>query len=460
MVMVWLLLGAFNVFGSEKNIYIDPQNLSDPRRDGSINHPFASWSEIEPASNTAYYIKRASVLRLKRPLNIHHKINVTVGSYGKGKLPVILSDKLEKPVNISNSSRILIKDLYIDGNNTSSFCLRIIGKSRDVTLKDAQLYNAQWGIRIIGFEGNNRPKGIKITRVSVKNTGDDGIFVQRASGLMIDSCRIEEVNQKWFTHGKNELLSRGDGIQLVNCQKFIIQNCRIDRSDTGNKFCLIISQSKLGQIINNKMAGPMKTGSGACIYLGYKSDSLTLKHNILSNSDCGVYSHARHLLLFKNTIKENQTGAIFLNTTKAVIINNTFWNNPVALRGTKLEMYNNIFYSGKVNGSMLYLKEPIRLSHNCYFIKPNDNPLVKKGRIYNSIPANHQRNHSIFSDPLIRQSSTGELTLSEHSPCIDKGRDYHRRYNIENPFCGQTIDIGASEYCPSHNGDNKGANGN
>jgi len=443
-----LFLTVCHPIDSKNKVYIDPENVSDTKPNGSKNNPYSSWDDVKPTSNTTYHIKRSTTLTLHKPISLHNKTNITVKAYGKGASPIIHTGQLNKPLNILSSRQIFIKDLYINGDEKSSHCIRINGKCRDIKIENCTLINAIWGIRLIGFKGKNKPIHITLNNISIKNMGDDGIFAQRISKLTIDSCKIQKVNQKWFTVGKKESESPGDGIQLDRCSNFTISHCNIDRTDTGNKFCLIANSSSNGEILNNTLKGPIKNGSGACMYIGYQSDSILIKSNIISDSPCGIYSHSRNLVVFKNILKNNKYGVIFLSKFHGTIINNTFWNNRIALKGSKMHILNNIFYTNNAKDRLVDLKPPFRINHNCFFVKEGDNPFKKHKAMKDLTEILHQGEHNIFSDPMIDEDPFGELRLMKSSPCIDQGTSYSVEGKQNIPYCGNAADIGAREFCP------------
>ncbi|MGM0504618.1 MAG: hypothetical protein ACQESQ_08360, partial [Bacteroidota bacterium] len=73
-----LLLTACQMAGSGNRVYIDPQNINNGSRNGTIDNPYASWEEVDITSNTSYFIKRSSELPLYQTLNISGKSDITI----------------------------------------------------------------------------------------------------------------------------------------------------------------------------------------------------------------------------------------------------------------------------------------------------------------------------------------------------------------------------------------------
>jgi hypothetical protein len=438
---------SFQTAGANKIIYIDPGN-KNLGRNGTIKNPYNSWDEIKPVSNTIYKIKRSTMLILYRPLNFGSKTGITVETYGEGNIPVINTKYVEKPININSSENITIKDIHINGNSNSIYCIRIMGNSKDIYIKNCTFTRAMWGMRLMGQENQTHKHNINIISCKISNTGDDGIYAQNINRLKIDSCQITKVNQKWFTLGKAESQASGDGIQLENCSGFIVSNCKIDRTDTGNKFCVVANNSRKGEILGNQLKGPSPKGSGgACIYLGFVTDSIEVCYNLLSHSPCGIYSHAKSIKLFKNILTENGIGMWLINSINGVIVNNTFWNNAVALNAQNVHVLNNIFYASSIKHHMVYLKKPFTENYNCYFISEPNKLFDGYGSLVWFSFATGNGKNSIFCDPLFENNPDGNFNLVKSSPCIDKGSNKFRKWNLSINYCGDAVDIGAKEFC-------------
>lgn len=444
-----ITISLCSVPASEKNIYIDPGNSAGTVKKGTKENPYSSFEEIKLNSQTTYLIKRSSRMILSRPLNIHGMNNITIADYGEGDKPVINTSYLAKPLDIYHSERIKIENIRIEGKGRNIFGIRVSGNSKDITIDNCQVENALWGIRLIGRSNLEPLKNIILKNTKIENIGDDGIFAMHVSKLLVDSCVIEKVNQKWFYAGKTESKAPGDAIQLEKCYDFTIQNSRLDRTDTGNKFAFIANNSVKGLIQHNTIKGPSSEGEGgAAIYLGYTSDSIDIVFNIIKNSPCAVYTHANNIKLYRNVLRNNEVGIWLKNTEKALLLNNTFMQNPLAVVGSNVEMFNNIFYSTTTD-RMFKLKEPYKSDYNCFYTEA-EYKLFEGYRDFKSyVNSTGNDNNSIYSDPLFT-GNKGEKPgyyLEHNSPCIDKGKNITVKYNPGNEYCGNGLDMGAREYC-------------
>jgi hypothetical protein len=430
-------------------VYINPE-YNAGNNDGSYKEPYKSWDDISVKSNTVYLIKRSTKLILIRPVNIPGKSNIFLGAYGDGSKPEIRTNSADKIMNVTHSKNVTISNISMSGNGGTTYCLRVLGESSNVRIVNCIFSGAIWGIRLIGFENGNQPANIHIKRSRIFNIGDDGIFAQNVHDMHIDSCDIRKVNQKWFRVGKSESQAPGDGIQMDRCRNISITNSTIDRTDTGNKFCIIANRTTNGQIKNNILKGPLKKGSGgASIYFGYGSDSMKVVNNQIYSSPCGIYSHARNNFVYRNIVEKNCVGAWFIDINEAMILNNTFWNNPIALKGSELRVFNNIFYASSLNDHLMHIQKNCETDYNCYFIRRPD-MLFKQ---YGKLPAYTFRTgnggKSIFGNPLLNAPGEGDFSLRESSPCIDKGLEKKVNEEVIYNQCGETIDIGAKEWCPN-----------
>jgi hypothetical protein len=433
---------------NEKHVYIDPGVSGNSRQEGTIENPYKNWDAVSLKSNTVYLLKRSTEITLNSLLAVYNKSNVTITAYGKGKTPVVKASSVQRPLDVYNSEHITIKNIKFAGNGNNNFLIRIRGDNENITIDNVVFTNSVWGIRLVGYEQGNEPGEIQIKNCQISDIGDDGIFAQNVHDLLIDSCYIQKVNQKWFYIGKSQVQSPGDGIQLENCRNFTIRNCQIDRTDTGNKFCIIANHSKNGRVENNVLMGPLEKGEGgASIYLGIETDSVLIINNNISFSPCGIYSHAVNNYVYRNVFKENSVGSWFININKAIILNNVYWNNPVALKGSVLKVFNNIFYASALSDHLMHLHEPCETDHNCYFIRQPDMLFKKHGKLPAYTFRTGNGKNSVFGDPLVSNPEEADFSLQEDSPCIDKGIGKVEGWGVIDNVCGEAVDIGVIEWC-------------
>ncbi len=127
-------------------VYIDPDNTGDLIQDGTMDHPYSSWSMVTWQEGYTYLQKKGTVAH---DFNINiNASRVTMGSYGEGYQPVIRSNVNDFTVRIFGRKNIVIKDLSIKAENAIS-CIYIMGESDSITIENCRLENAFNGVRIL-----------------------------------------------------------------------------------------------------------------------------------------------------------------------------------------------------------------------------------------------------------------------------------------------------------------------
>jgi hypothetical protein len=128
-------------------ILIDPTNQNDPSQDGTIDHPYGSWSKITWKEGYAYLQKKGTV-SYESKISITSS-GVTIGSYAEGEQPVIQSNANDYAILAFNKSNLLINDLHIIAVGAVS-CVYIMGESVDgICISNCKLESAANGVRIL-----------------------------------------------------------------------------------------------------------------------------------------------------------------------------------------------------------------------------------------------------------------------------------------------------------------------
>jgi hypothetical protein len=127
--------------------HIDPTNSDDQYEDGSIAHPYDSWHDVNWTDDT-YYLQKCGTQATESKINIYAS-NVTIGSYGEGEKPIILSTATDFALRAFEKSNITIQNLNITADEAIA-CIYILGSSCDNNIiENCHLANADNGIRII-----------------------------------------------------------------------------------------------------------------------------------------------------------------------------------------------------------------------------------------------------------------------------------------------------------------------
>jgi len=164
----------------------------------------------------------------------------------------------------------------------------------------------------------------------VHSTRDDSVYVYKAHRFTFKNGLIHHSNLNWKAPETSQKVAAGDGMQLILCDRVSIEGNTIDRSHTGNKFCIIFSGSagsnntpkvpdNFIQINNNTFIQPIKTNQGgAGLYFGdLPADLITeFTFNELTGDMAGI--------------KYTCLGTFYSN-------GNTYINNSIGIEVQKLQ---------------------------------------------------------------------------------------------------------------------------
>ena len=408
---------------SDNAIHIDPENTSDNKKDGSKEHPFSSFSEVTWKDGKIYAIKRGTTLYSG---TIMIKANgVTLASYGEGPRPVIISssDAHAVSTNWEGGRDITIRDIEVYAPKAQS-CVIFRDRSKNVKLLNVKLHGAVWGLRALNYVD-----GIYVYNTEIFDTKDDGVFIKNSINIDIHHCHVHNVNQNWKPPSTPETIAGGDGIQFSECNHWRVRHNKIDRSDTGNKFCFI-SNNPLqddGIFEYNELIGPLVNGFSVYIEDG---KNIILRYNKMSGSNSPIYSHASGLKIYYNIFRD-MNGPLFVSGS-AEIYNNLFYKCKKGIEGGTIVAKNNIFDLGSVQ-STLFKVQKLTESHNLVVYGP------------------HSMN-SITGNPCYFNAEKNDFRIGKESDCVDKGTDLGFFHDLDGNMLplGSAPDIGPYEYNPSN----------
>ncbi len=130
--------------------YIDPENADDPQENGSIEHPYDAWNDVKWTAGYSYLQKRGTTASVDK-INIYAE-GVTLGDYGEGERPLIVSQTRDFAIRAFNKSNISIRNLHIIANDAIS-CIYFLGENCNNNLiENCQFEGSENGIRIIDGE--------------------------------------------------------------------------------------------------------------------------------------------------------------------------------------------------------------------------------------------------------------------------------------------------------------------
>lgn len=422
-------------------IYIDPSSTS-PGDGSSPSTPLASWDDVNIQSDTAYVQKRGTTDNIKKAIVAPD--DVLIGAYGPETDPrpriYDSSPDITYMVQVTGD-RVTVRDLEIVSPRATSGIHFAAGYwpedgvawNNSVHGVDASNY-LMWGIRVFGTN-------TKVLYNEIYYIGDDGIFAQYMPNIEIGYNNISKVNQKWFEDQK-ESHSSGDSIQFSQNTGFYIHHNTIDRTDTGNKFCIIVQPNEAGSfgIVENNLCRTSDKVTG--LYAAYGTYELIVRNNIFEypgtdRKSIGVYSHCTEPRIYNNIfIGHSQAINLWQTEAEAQIHHNTFYNiGWAAVRGRVAQStaHNNIFDLDEGGVAITYDNGPTEtISHNLF------------------TRANQVRGtQAVIGDPMFLNAAQNNFHLQASSPAIDAGIDVDIAEDADGNSRNSLPDIGAFEFIPA-----------
>lgn len=419
-----LLVDGFSL--GRNTVFIDPENSGDTQQDGSISHPYDSWSKVSIQYGYTYLQKRGTTDTIER---ISYDVgSFYLGAYGEGQRPRISATTDRHAISGWRQGNVTIKDLDVNAPNAVSIIYFNGGDGQGSLIENCRLSGAQWGIRITGSGNADH----RIIETEIGDIEDDGIFVQWAAGVEIADCHIHHVNQVWEPPWTPQSEAGGDGIQLDNCVSWHVHHNLIDRRDTGNKFCFISNGENQADCIleHNTFLGPMRTSEGgACVYFGSGRDLVVRYNRFEQTGLTGIYHHVTNLKVHGNVFRDVRTGVTSYNDSACEVLHNVFHNVETHVKGDRIVAYNNIFDvldgSQEAWGNIDVLEEG-----------------------FNHFSTGPSGADSTTGDPFFVDAGSGDFRLQAGSPCIDTGTDAGLEFDAEGRAIpqGDYPDKGAYEY--------------
>ncbi len=450
-----LLLLVFTAFTyGQTTVYIDP-SYTGSTQNGTLQNPYKSWSSITWTNGTTYLQKASTTYNTSGSLIITSKNNITLGAYGTGDKPQIISSggNSSKVIDITSCYNMVITGLEVastTGQVTAAVIIDGTGSSNNL-IDDCILRDVQWGIRILTTSAGNR-----ILNCEVYNTQDDGIYIKDTPDIEIGYCNVYNVNLKYFVN-PDQSYSPGDNIQIAstNSHNFYVHHNTLDHSTTGNKFCFIAWGNNYSGILeNNTMIGnPNQTTS--CVYLSPTTSSVTVRYNTFKDGNYGIYAYVTNFNAYYNDFIHNRTAICVLNNYHMLAENNVFYDNVntciSGLPGSNVISKNNIFHiSGNTKAYSTYGS----LTSNYNTFNTQYSGFINGyGTLSAWRSASGQDQNSMVANPMFSNPSAHDFTLQQNSPCINAGLmcGYNQDHFGNAVPHGNSSDIGFHEYASTNN---------
>ena len=269
--LTFLLILIYTAFIFAQNtVYIDPTNSGDPGQNGSIDHPYDSWSDFPFVSGNTYLQKAGTTCNTTQTILISIKNDITLGSYGTGPKPIIhKASGNGDNIEVSRSRDIVIDGFELIGND-GNIGIGVGGNySSPVVNENIQILNCDihdcWGA-VYGIRYNPAwtvaSDSIYIYRCNIWDINEDGIYLDYSTNPRIVECHLWNINMEWFMG----VTAPGDGIQLTwGCTNWLIKDCIIDRRTTAGKMAVLIASNDVnnpeysGSFIGNTVYTPKDT---------------------------------------------------------------------------------------------------------------------------------------------------------------------------------------------------------
>ncbi|MDD2680847.1 MAG: right-handed parallel beta-helix repeat-containing protein [Patescibacteria group bacterium] len=415
--------------------FIDP-SVAD-NGNGTKESPYKNWSDVSIVANRNYLQKRGTEAIISSRISINNIDNVTIGAYGSNEArPKIrgwnITGSSNGAMGLSGDNNT-IRDLDIDARQSTSGIY--IGSSTNAVVDNCRIKNSEWALRTM-VSGD----GTKIVNSEIAHTGDDGHYNQNHNDMEIAHNYIHHVNQKWnensyWYNGKTEDESPGDGIQLNGTAfNFNIHHNIIDRSDTGNKFCVLVgllsSPVNTNGLLENNYC-KMGTGTQG-FYIERGAVGIKVRYNTFIDGR-GIFTHATDLNVSYN---------LFLNSRAS-------FGEP----GSSYKVYNNIFYgTGAGLYSVSMWRDNLDMRNNIFFFTNETAGGLQNSSQYTVITENNfyypnfrgagSSTTNIIGNPLFVNPLIGDFRLQAESPAIGSGVNVGETHDFYLNPLNSNINIG------------------
>ncbi len=422
-----------HVLAAATTVFIDPDNSADTAQDGSIDHPYDSFTDVSITSGYAYLLKRETQTYVDGALEIGVN-DILIGAYGSGGRPYFESSSSSHAIyNWTGPQNVIVRDLEI--RSTGDSCVRFGGATgANERIDNVVCHGPGWGVRAFSVAG------LTIVNSEIYDIRDDGIFTAENTKVEIAFNDIHDVNQNWVEPYTPQTQAGGDAIQFVDNNQWHVHHNRLDRTNSGNKFCFIATNPSYpnltvdeGVFEHNLLLGPKTTGDGgASIYFGSDAANLIVRYNtILAPSPGAIWSHSENLVFHGNVVS-GIAALTCLASSPCTVDHNVFHaidHDRILFSDCGLVARNNIFDTDQ---------DTVAIS--------NTGSLVESNNLYVQGPTGGD--DGIEGDPLFVDPASGDFRLQAASPAIDSGLDAGYTVDMDgHPIpTGAAPDIGAYEY--------------
>jgi len=414
--------------------------------DGSREKPY---NHLSFGSGKTLLLKRTS-FRTGGELVINGLSDLLIGAYGSGDKPSLVNNDGTKVLCIGGGAKnITIRDISMSTANypgtSAQAGIRLyeypagaIGGSDNVSILNCEIKNVESGIVAVPGNASN----LTIAWNHIHHVEVEGIYLKGNKGTnIIHACYIHDVNEKYYEN-QNETVSSGDNIQLDETENAVVSNCLIDRSNAGNKFCLIPGSSGLSIEIRNNyfIAYP---GRPAIFWIGYTG---ICEGNTFRGGAHGFWGFSGTPEIRSNIFLNTSTSAIHIEQSQNTgIYNNLFYHNQkgITTQGPVWTAKNNIFCLSE--GEIAFAKSGIISDYNLYDSETNNmfGDGLSSLNAYQTLSLDV---NSMVADPGFLNPAAGDFRLTEESPAVGSGKWIHDYSDFEDRAFKNPPSIGPYEF--------------
>ena len=473
--------GLITVIGySTDPVHVDPTNSGDSAEDGSIVHPYDSWSDVNFEAGNIYLQKRGTIANENIRIIVSGEENapITLGAYGDGAKPILDGTGL-------GDLRGIYIGLWLAGD--------IIGY---VDVSDFEIRNFQgYGVCTAPNHGLS-PHHCTFTNLHLHHSQPTSSGEDRIPGMylwhsaddwsdplynVITNCHSEYNSEHGFKISSGHTLvdnctTNNNGAHGVSCPQesynvTVIGGTHRDNASSGvelggegssainvichgNSFGIEINENDNKLVRNSSCYDNRVRGIFISCHLTGVLSGITIDRvEIHGNAGPGIrLRNGCANVLIKNTvIHDNEDYGVFLD-------HNSDYTGPVS---NNVELQYNLLYNNPI-GFRITNTDGVKIHNNTFYTNATDdvsiassglNVLIQNS-ILKSISGNSTENNNTFyptEDPLFIDPANYDFHLQsdpERSPCIDSGIDLGLTEDLEGnpvPF-GSAADIGAFEY--------------
>ncbi len=135
------------LISASDDVYFINPNATGTGADGSFENPYHSWSEVDWQDGATYLQKRGTTAEEAKILVLAS--SVTLGDYGNGAKPVIISTATDYAIKVIDKHDILLKNLEVVAPDAVGAVYFLGASCENNSIENCKLSGADYGLRVI-----------------------------------------------------------------------------------------------------------------------------------------------------------------------------------------------------------------------------------------------------------------------------------------------------------------------